>query len=132
MGKTKRDREKVAGAAAGARAGGNCGTPAAAAGLSPCTWLAAVPGGVVVSIHVQPGARRTASAGIYDGRLKVALAAPPVDGRANAALQEFLAREAGVAKSAVSLLSGQTSRSKRFLVRGAGLEELRAALDPGN
>jgi uncharacterized protein (TIGR00251 family) len=55
--------------------------------------------------------------------LKVAVQAPPVEGRANSALIEFLADQFGVAKSRVELVSGELSRSKVFLIKGVGVEQ---------
>lgn len=81
-------------------------------------WLKEVPGGVELVVLVQPRASRTKVVGEHDGRLKIALAAPPVDGEANAALVEFLSDELGVRKADVSLLDGDTSRRKRLAVRG--------------
>ena len=74
--------------------------------------------GVTITIHAQPAAKTTAIAGLHGDALKIRVQVPPVDGKANAALGDFLAQRFGVAKSAVSLLSGETSRRKRFLVRG--------------
>lgn len=68
---------------------------------------------LVLELHVQPGARRTEFAGKHGERLKVRLAAPPVDGKANAALIEYLAAHYGVPKRCVSITSGLHSRSKR-------------------
>lgn len=73
---------------------------------------------LILSVHVQPGAKQTAFAGLYGDALKLRLAAPPVDGKANAALCRFVADFCGVAKSEVTLLSGQTSRAKRVRVMG--------------
>lgn len=61
-------------------------------------------------------------------RLKVALQAPPVDGKANQALVKFLAGVAGVPKSAVELIAGETSREKRLEIRGVERAGLLAAL----
>ena len=66
----------------------------------------------MLNLHVQPGARQTEIAGLHGEALKIRLAAPPVDGKANAALIEFVAERLGVAKSAIRLKSGQTSRRK--------------------
>jgi hypothetical protein len=74
---------------------------------------------LVLELHVQPGAARTEVAGLHGGRLKIRLAAPASDGRANRALIEFLARELGVAKRNVSIASGAASRRKRVIVEGA-------------
>jgi uncharacterized protein (TIGR00251 family) len=85
----------------------------------------AVEGGVMLAVRAQPGAKRTAIVGVYgDGaaaQLKIAVQAPPVEGRANSALIEFLAEKFGAAKSYVELVSGELSRSKVFLVRGVSL-----------
>ena len=80
----------------------------------------------VLSLHVQPGAKRTAVVGLYGEKLKIALAAPPVDGKANQALVQFLAKSLGIAKSSVTILSGETNREKRVAVRCG--EEALAAL----
>lgn len=83
-------------------------------------WLrAAADGSLVLSLHIQPGARRTGFAGLHGEAMKLRLAAPPVDGKANAALCAYLAEFCGVPKSAVSLLSGETSRAKRVRIEGA-------------
>ena len=76
-------------------------------------WLEPVAGGWAVLLWVQPGARRTEVQGISDGRLKLRLAAPPVDGKANEALQRWLADRLGLRLREVELLSGQTGRRKR-------------------
>ncbi|MCC6334966.1 MAG: DUF167 domain-containing protein [Myxococcales bacterium] len=73
---------------------------------------------------VQPRASRTRVVGEHDGRLKIALAAPPVDGEANAALIEFLSDALGVRKAEVKLVDGETSRRKRLLVGGVALERV--------
>lgn len=67
---------------------------------------------VTLTLHIQPGAKKTEIAGEHGDALKIRLAAPPVDGKANAALLAYLAETLGVAKSAVTLKSGQTSRRK--------------------
>lgn len=75
-----------------------------------------------MSVHARPGAKKDAVCGVFDGKLKVALAAPPVDGKANAKLCAFLAKELGTAKSAVNLLSGETNREKRLRIRGVSAD----------
>jgi uncharacterized protein len=67
---------------------------------------------LVLALHVQPGAKRTEVAGTHGDALKVRLAAPPVDGKANAELLRFLAGAFGVPRHAVTLLRGETSRQK--------------------
>ena len=94
------------------------------------TWLSrATDGSVVLTLHIQPGARKTELAGLHGEALKIRLAAPPVDGKANAALVAFLAKACGVSKSAVELVSGETSRSKRVRVRGADVAVLERLVD---
>ena len=85
--------------------------------------------GVFLSCHVQPGAKRTAVSGVYGTALKIALAAPPVDGKANKELCVFLAKKLGLAKSAVTLVSGQTSRDKVVFLPGIDPGQLAAALE---
>jgi uncharacterized protein len=79
--------------------------------------------GVVLSLYIQPRASRTALSGLHDGRLKVALRAPPVDGKANAELLRYFAGLLGVAKRDVSLVSGATGRRKRILVKGVTVDD---------
>jgi len=73
----------------------------------------------MLTLHIQPGAKKTIVAGVHGDALKIRLAAPPVDGKANAALIAFVAERLGLAKSAVCLKSGQTSRRKVLEVIGA-------------
>lgn len=84
--------------------------------------LRAAKDGVTLAVRAQPGAKKTAIVGIYGegaaARLKIAVQAPPVEGRANAAILEFLARAFSLPKSAVDLVSGESSRSKLFQLRG--------------
>jgi uncharacterized protein (TIGR00251 family) len=74
--------------------------------------------GVVVNVHVQPRAGATQLTGRHGRALKVRVTAPPVDGRATDAARRALADALGVAPAAVSLLSGDHSRAKRFVVTG--------------
>ncbi len=76
-------------------------------------WLrVAADGRITLTLHIQPGAKKTEFAGLHGEALKIRLAAPPVDGMANEALVKFLAEMLGLPKSAVSLKSGQRSRRK--------------------
>ncbi|SDG77118.1 DUF167 domain-containing protein [Propionivibrio dicarboxylicus] len=76
------------------------------------TWLQARGDAVTLTLHIQPAARKTEVAGLHGDALKIRLAAPPVDGKANAALLEFIADRLDLPRAAVSLKSGQTSRRK--------------------
>lgn len=82
------------------------------------SWVRVTPSGVELAVLVQPRSSRTKVLGVHDGRLKIALSAPPVDGEANAALVEFLAEALDVRKAAVTLVEGETSRRKRLRVEG--------------
>ena len=92
-------------------------------------WILADGDGVILRLHIQPGAKKTEIAGLHGEALKIRLAAPPVDGKANASLIEFLARQLGVSKSAVELVSGETSRAKRVHVSGVTDAAAKALLD---
>jgi uncharacterized protein len=80
-------------------------------------------------VRAQPGARKAGVLGEHGGALKVAVTAPPEGGRANQALAEVLRAALGLKRSQVELLSGQTSRDKRFLVHGLTSEELQVRLE---
>jgi uncharacterized protein (TIGR00251 family) len=89
-------------------------------------WLrVAADGRLTLTLHIQPGAKKTEVAGEHGDALKIRLAAPPVDGKANAALLAFIAERLGVPKSAVTLKSGQASRRKVVEVEGASVEAVR-------
>ena len=76
-------------------------------------------GRITLTLHIQPGAKKTEFAGLHGDALKIRLAAPPVDGKANEALIKFMAERLGLARSDVTLKSGQTSRRKVLEVAGA-------------
>ena len=92
------------------------------------SWARDEAGGAVLELLVQPRASRTRSVGEHDGRLKLQLAAPPVDGEANEALIEFLARTLGVRKADVSIERGETGRRKTVRVAGVSAAQATAAL----
>ena len=77
--------------------------------------------GVAIQVHAQPGAKRTEIAGLHGDCIKVRLASPPVDGKANACLIEFLARCLGVKRNQVSITRGTSGRRKTVFVAVAGL-----------
>ncbi len=96
--------------------------------------LRAVQGGVTLAVRALPGAKKkTAILGLYcegeKARLKIAVQAPAIDGRANSALIAFLADFFGIPKSSVELMSGELSRSKVFLLRGVTLQQAQALLN---
>lgn len=81
-----------------------------------------------IAVRLQPRSRRDEVAGVRGDAIVIRVAAPPVDGRANAALCAFVAKRAGVPKSAVRIVVGAGARDKVLEVRGLGEAELRAAL----
>jgi len=86
----------------------------------------AADGRITLTLHIQPGAKKTEFAGLHGDALKIRLAAPPVDGKANEALVKFVAETLGLAKSAVELKSGQSSRRKVLEVRGTSSDAVAA------
>lgn len=94
------------------------------------SWLRASANSVVLTLHIQPGAKKTEVAGPHGDALKLRLAAPPVDGKANEALIDFLARALGKPKAAITLVSGQTSRSKRVAIADITVAEVEKTLFP--
>lgn len=85
--------------------------------------------GVRIRVHAQPGARQSRIAGAYGETVKIAVATPPVDGKANKALQKLLAQWLNVSASSVTLASGMTGREKQFLVAGVTPENAKEMLE---
>jgi len=88
--------------------------------------------GVTLAVRAQPGAKKTAITGIYGegahAQLKIAVHAPPIEGRANQALIAFLADFFSLSRTSVQLISGTLSRSKVFLLRGAAFAAIESLL----
>ena len=80
--------------------------------------------GLVLSVRVSPRSSRNEIVGEIDDTLRIRLQAPPVDGKANKALLRFLADMLDVASSRLSLLSGETARSKRVLIAGVSSSDV--------
>jgi uncharacterized protein (TIGR00251 family) len=87
-----------------------------------------VPGGVQLQLHVQPGASRTGIAGLHGDALKVRVAAPPAEGRANKELLDYLAEVLGVPRARIAVVKGETGRRKTLIVQGIELQEARRRL----
>lgn len=85
----------------------------------------------MITLYCQPGAKQTRLAGAYDGKPKLQLKAPPVDGAANDALRRFLAEICGVPMASVRIISGSASRIKRVEVLTLDDEVLRTRLMAG-
>lgn len=84
---------------------------------------------VILHVHVQPAAGRTAVVGRHGTALKMRVAAPPEGGRANTACTDLLAETFGVEAAQIELVSGPGSRSKQFRLSGLDIEAFRAQLD---
>ena len=85
--------------------------------------------GISFSVRVQPRAKRNTVVGELEGALKIALTAPPVDGRANEACIEFLAGLFDIPRSSVTIISGHNSRNKVLRVSGLSSATLRQRLN---
>ena len=96
--------------------------------------LRATAEGVTLAVRAQPGAKKTAITGVYgegaEAQLKIAVHAPPLEGRANAALLLFLAEFSGLPRNRVEFLSGELNRSKVFLLRGLTLQDAERLFAP--
>jgi uncharacterized protein (TIGR00251 family) len=76
---------------------------------------------IVLTLHVQPGAKRSEIAGLHGEALKIRLAAPPIEGRANEALLRFISELFGVPQRNVELLRGAQSRHKMVKISGSAV-----------
>jgi|GEM_PF-575604 uncharacterized protein (TIGR00251 family) len=90
----------------------------------PAAAIKSHPQGATLSVRVQPGARKTAVLGMQAGAVKLAVTAPADQGKANAALIEFLHRLLAVKRSEIHLLSGTASRNKVFLFLNISANEI--------
>lgn len=96
--------------------------------FDPSPALSAVDGGVRIRLRAQPRAKRSEVVGLHGDALKLRVQAPPVDGKANAAIEAFLADLLGVPARDVAVVVGHTGRDKTVEVAGVGLEDARRAL----
>jgi uncharacterized protein (TIGR00251 family) len=88
-------------------------------------WFRRTDQGWLISVHAQPGAKKSAVAGLHGDALKVRVAAPPVEGKANDALTAFVAKTLGLPRRAVSIVKGDSSREKLLLVADATADPAR-------
>jgi uncharacterized protein (TIGR00251 family) len=86
--------------------------------------------GCTLSVRLHPGARKNSVTGVHADALKIALTAPPVDGKANEALIAFLAEALHLPRARVSLVAGVTSRAKIVRITDKSAAEVTAALFP--
>ncbi len=93
-------------------------------------WLGCSKSGdVLLLLHVQPGARRTCFSGVYGERLKVAVASPPVDGKANKAVCKFLAGFLGCPARDLEIIAGYGSRQKTVKLSGMTIDAVRQKVE---
>jgi uncharacterized protein len=86
--------------------------------------------GCTLSVRVHPGARKNGVTGVHADALKIALTAPPVDGKANEALIAFLAGQLRLPRARVALVAGAASRAKMVRITGKSAAEVASALLP--
>lgn len=93
-------------------------------------WLStAIDGRVLLRLHIQPKASKSRIVGLHDGCLKIAVAAPPVEGKANKAVVKFLADILAVPARDVAVKSGAQSRRKVVVVKALDATEIRHILE---
>jgi uncharacterized protein (TIGR00251 family) len=90
--------------------------------------LRETPDGCTLPVRVHPNAKRNAITGTHDGALKISLTTPPTDGRANAALIEFLADRLNLPRARITLLTGASSRTKTLRIAGLTQNEVEEKL----
>lgn len=93
-------------------------------------WVQDTADGCLLRVKVHPGARKNAITAIIGDALKIALTAPPVDGRANESLIAFIAETLALPKARITLVAGTASRAKTLRITGKSAAETAAALDP--
>lgn len=91
-------------------------------------WLKKKKEGIVLLIHARPGTSHNRVAGEYNGRLKIHLQAPPVEGAANKNLKKFLSKKLNIPKKSIKLLSGHKSRAKSFLLQDISISDVLSKL----
>ena len=98
-------------------------------GLRSEDFVRLAEGGVYVKLRVSPGAKSTAVKGLHgDGAIRLSVAAPPVEGKANAEVERYLAQLLGLSRSEITVAKGASSRNKLVLVSGLGPDEVRTSL----
>ena len=86
--------------------------------------------GIILSVRTQPGSSKNRIIGEYGGRLKLAVTAAPEKGRANKAVIELLADTLHISESSIHIISGESSRDKRLMIKGLTPEDIKSLLNP--
>lgn len=87
---------------------------------------------LLLTLFVQPRSSRNRICGLHEGGLKISLTSPPVDGAANDDCCRFLAKQLGVPRSAVKIVTGERSRHKRLKIKGATVQQLQQLMAEGD
>jgi len=90
--------------------------------------LKETPDGIVLEVFLQPNASKNEVVGEFNGRLKIKVQSPPVEGAANAALVEFVKSQLGIRKNQIELIRGEKSRKKDLLLKEVSMEVVRNIL----
>ena len=85
--------------------------------MAPPSWLIVRNSDVLIDVHAQPGAKRSAIVGEHGGRLTIALASPPVVGKPTTSIIRVLAKTFPVSNSTIAIVHGEPSRQQRFRVK---------------
>jgi hypothetical protein len=96
--------------------------------VDPAPFVRATEDGATLDVFVQPRAATEGIVGIHGRSLKVKVTAPPLEDRANKAVEKLIARALGIARSNVSVVAGSKSRSKQIAVRGMGARAVQEAI----
>jgi len=88
-------------------------------------------GSAVFSVRVKPGGKKNEVIGVHDGALKLSVTAQPIEGKANRAVTKFISQLLGIAPSRVSIVSGESSRTKRVKIEGLDAQEVNEILSFG-
>jgi uncharacterized protein len=92
-------------------------------------FITATREGILLNLRISPGAKRSSMEGAYgEAALRLKVAAPPVDGKANAEAERFLAELLGIPRSHVTVVRGASSRDKVILIHGVGQDEVKKFL----
>lgn len=83
----------------------------------------------ILTVYLQPGARKSEIVGLHDGHIKIKVKAPPVDGKANAALINFLSEFFNTPKSSIKIISGDKSRLKKVAIANLSDMQQRKIID---
>lgn len=87
-------------------------------------WIRSDRNGCIIEVHAQPQARKNEVVGLHNDRLKIKIKSPPVDGKANECLTEFIAELLNLNRSRVELIKGETSRQKQLLIHQMSPEQV--------